>query len=117
MIETTQAFRLIQDNIGEIKENVMNEMSSIYSLGYSQGNHDGYSKALDDASKSIQKLDDVKTLSPQEFNLEMLRIKNESGDSPEEAHSRMDDLLCNTLVALGYGAGIEVFKNQEMWYS
>ena len=104
-----------QDITKKIKENVVSEMSQLYILGYSQGNRDGYSKALNDIKVPDRSLKEP--MSPQEFQIKMLDIMNMCGDTPEEAHSSMDELMCTLLISLGYQDGIDVFNSQERWYS
>lgn len=36
---------------------------------------------------------------------------------PEECHPEMDHLLCEVLTQLGYGEGVEIFRNTQKWYS
>lgn len=52
---------------------------------------------------------------PKEFKTAM-ELASISGNT-EEMHIDMDDLMCNLLIELGYGDGIEVFKNTNKWYA
>lgn len=42
--------------------------------------------------------------------------RDKNGDT-EDAHSNADDILCEILVELGYGALVEVYKKVPKWYS
>lgn len=55
-----------------------------------------------------------KEWSPERFRKAMLRA--ESGDN-EVAHANMDELMCQALRDLGYGAGIDIFDGQDKWYA
>ena len=55
-------------------------------------------------------------MNPEEFKNEMIIIR-EVYDSPEEFHIFADELMCELLRELGYGDGIDIFDNQEKWYS
>lgn len=39
------------------------------------------------------------------------------GYEPEMAHGQADDLLIETLIALGYKKGTAIFTKAERWYS
>lgn len=54
-------------------------------------------------------------ISPEEFCDRMSKLA-EIGDK-EASHSKMDDLLLETLDAIGYSGGVSVFKNAEKYYS
>lgn len=47
----------------------------------------------------------------------MKELKEQFGGDEEAAHGRMDDLLCDVLRSLGYGAGIDIFDDQIKWYA
>lgn len=53
---------------------------------------------------------------PDQFFLQMQKIREEVGDNEAIAHARMDDLMCRVLVELGYRDGVGVFGMQEKWY-
>jgi hypothetical protein len=53
-------------------------------------------------------------LTPEEFAKAM---EAASRQGTEEAHLEMDKLLCEQLEALGYKAGVEVFRNTKKWYA
>lgn len=36
---------------------------------------------------------------------------------PEDCHPEMDELLCKVLKQLGYGEGVDIFKNTKKWYA
>ena len=54
-------------------------------------------------------------LSPDEFRLQMKEI--EQNDDIEEAHGDADELMCSLLDTLGYGQGVEIFRNMDRWYA
>lgn len=62
-------------------------------------------------------------MTPKEFADEMRRITDDEwhkGDpywDAEQVHIAMDDVMCEVLEDLGYGEGIEIFKNEPKWYS
>lgn len=56
-------------------------------------------------------------MNPEEFYEKMLQLKNDFGDDEEEVHSRMDELMCDALSALGYGDGVDIFNRTNKWYS
>lgn len=55
-----------------------------------------------------------KVMTPNEFKEEMKLIANE-GDIGN-GHVEMDSLMCDLLIALGYGEGVEIFNSVEKWY-
>lgn len=54
---------------------------------------------------------------PEEFEIKMQEIKNTTEGDKEMAHGKMDDLMAQVLVELGYGKGIDIFESQDKWYS
>ena len=54
-------------------------------------------------------------LSPKEFAARMEKLAMNT--DLEGMHSDMDDLMCETLKALGYEEGIEIFENTDKWYA
>lgn len=59
-------------------------------------------------------------MTPKEFYEEMLLIKKEcldERDDKELVHVTMDNLMCKLLEELGYGDGVEVFRDTPMWYA
>ena len=60
-------------------------------------------------------------LSPSEFEERMRDISTSDSGYPgcntEDRHRAMDDLMCEILEALGYGKGVEVFKQTHKWYA
>jgi hypothetical protein len=59
-------------------------------------------------------------MTPEEFKTKMQEIRKELYDeeNDEEAcHCCMDNLMCELLVSLGYGAGVNVFKAAPKWYA
>jgi hypothetical protein len=55
-------------------------------------------------------------MSPEEFKDKMQAIFDLREDA-ETQHINMDDLLCETLIELGYGEGIKIFNNARKWYA
>ena len=63
-----------------------------------------------------------KIISPDEFQKKMkeIQIALDTGFlrlDNEEAHIKMDALMCEVLEKLGYKEGIEIFNNTPKWYS
>ena len=56
-----------------------------------------------------------KKLTPEYFEEEMKKISDI--DNIEDRHIEADALMCAVLDALGFKAGIEIFRNMEKWYS
>ena len=62
-------------------------------------------------------------MTPKEFADEMRRITDEEqhkGDlywDTEQVHIEMDNVMCEVLEDLGYGEGIEIFRNESKWYA
>ena len=54
-------------------------------------------------------------LTPQEFAEKMRELSEMN--YVESAHGPMDNLMCETLKALGYGEGVEIFENTDKWYA
>lgn len=54
------------------------------------------------------------SINPQVFESKM---KGFNEFDTEMAHVYADELMCQVLTDLGYGEGIEVFKNMTKWYS
>ena len=60
-------------------------------------------------------------LTPEEFKKQMDRIfpmyGHDTGSDLEATHLQADKLMCALLTELGYGEGIEIFKNADKWYA
>jgi len=54
---------------------------------------------------------------PEKFEDLIRNIAIDNYDDPEELHIKMDDLMCDTLRALGYGKGVKIFEDTPKWYS
>ena len=54
---------------------------------------------------------------PDQFYIQMQKIREELGGDEEVAHARMDDLMCRVLAELGYRDGVGVFDKQDKWYA
>lgn len=54
-------------------------------------------------------------MTPEEFKDAMSAINDEAWKDPEMAQSEADNLMCEMLSSLGYGEGVEVFRNMERW--
>ena len=54
---------------------------------------------------------------PEEFKSEIEEIIELTGESKENCHRHMDNLMCRVLTELGYGESIVLFKNQPKWYA
>ena len=42
---------------------------------------------------------------------------HDTGSDLEATHLQADKLMCALLTELGYGEGIEIFKNADKWYA
>lgn len=61
-------------------------------------------------------------MTPEEFEQKMNDINtgNFYGTDQydeEDTHRDMDNIMCNLLRDLGYGKGIDIFKDTPKWYS
>ena len=56
-------------------------------------------------------------MTPYEFSKRMRDIFVEYGEDEEVAHLKMDQLMSEVLIELGYGVGIALFNKQKKWYS
>ena len=54
---------------------------------------------------------------PEEFKSEIEEIIELTGESKENCHRHMDDLMCRVLTELGYGESVVLFKKQPKWYA
>jgi len=54
-------------------------------------------------------------MTPEEFAKKMKDIAG-LGD-PEEKHIAADDLMRQLLRQLGYGEGVDIFKDMDIWYA
>ena len=53
---------------------------------------------------------------PAEFERRMKEIENGGRYDVPDAHGDADELMCETLEKLGYGAGVEIFNSLTKWY-
>lgn len=60
-------------------------------------------------------------MTPEMFTDKMKAIINDSKNEivfdEEVAHARMDDLMCEVLVELGYEEGVRIFEETSKYYS
>lgn len=59
-------------------------------------------------------------MTPEEFKQAMADARrkfDEDKYDEEDVHIKMDNIMCDLLVSLGYGEGIDIFDNTPMWYS
>lgn len=56
-------------------------------------------------------------MKPEEFKQLMTKIIEEDGDNNQEAHERMDSVMCECLKSIGYEEGIIIFETQHKWYA
>lgn len=59
-------------------------------------------------------------MTKEEFYHKMLALKEEfidKRDDKECFHDRADGLMCDLLIRLGYGEGVEVFLDTPKWYA
>ena len=55
--------------------------------------------------------------SPREFEDRMKELASHQSDDREFMHHDMDDLMCDILEAIGYGRGVEIFRQTPKWYT
>ena len=61
-----------------------------------------------------------KPKTPDEFLAELKKIKTQCydhEDDVEKCHIEMDELLCQTLSALGYDEGVNYYRMTPKWYA
>lgn len=56
-------------------------------------------------------------MTPEEFEKEMITIRDRYGSDYEGFHIRADDLMCDLLRSFGFNAGIDIFEKADKWYS
>lgn len=57
-------------------------------------------------------------ITPEEFTLKMKEFANMAEHEDEEiAHGKADELMTNTLAALGYKEGCDIFDDMPKWYA
>lgn len=63
-------------------------------------------------------------MTPEEFAEKMKKARDTTcwifgSEVPdiETAHENMDDLMCHVLRELGYGEGIDIFRQTKKWYA
>lgn len=60
-------------------------------------------------------------MTPEEFKNkieEIIKTKGSRGEGDTEVcHAKMDDLLCETLIKLGYFEGVKIFMEEGKWYA
>lgn len=57
-------------------------------------------------------------ITPEEFTLKMKEFANMAKHEDEEiAHGKADELMTNTLAALGYKEGCDIFDDMPKWYA
>ena len=59
-------------------------------------------------------------ITPEEFAEQMRNIANGNGPygfDEEVSHGSGDYLMEETLIELGYGEGVEIFRNMPKWYA
>ena len=57
-------------------------------------------------------------ITPEEFALQMKEIANTAEhDDEEKAHGKGDQLMTDTLTALGYKEGCDIFDDMPKWYA
>lgn len=58
-----------------------------------------------------------RVITPEEFELRMIELRDNQGTCAEARHSIGDDMMCEILKELGYANGVDVFINMERWYA
>lgn len=59
----------------------------------------------------------MKKLTPEEFAERMKEIVDKYAGNQEAVHEQMDQLMGETLIALGYHEGIKIFNSTPKWYA
>lgn len=68
----------------------------------------------------------MEPVTPEQFSKEMRRLHERFySNSPleplqedrERVHGLMDDVMCKTLISLGYGEGVSIFYDTPKWYA
>ena len=54
-------------------------------------------------------------MTPEEFKKAMQKI-DDRGDK-EYGHMEADELMCDLLEELGYGEGVDIFRQMSKWYA
>ena len=63
---------------------------------------------------------DGQIMTPEQFRDKMAEIYHEwwiEKDDEEAGHIYMDALMMDILIKLGYGDGVDIFKNAKKWYA
>ena len=53
----------------------------------------------------------------EEFYHKMLALEEQYGSDQEKFHIEADTLICDLLIELGYGQGVEIFLDTPVWYA
>lgn len=68
----------------------------------------------------------MEPVTPEQFSKEMKRLYDRFySTSPfeplqedhERVHGLMDDIMCKTLISLGYSEGVSIFYDTPKWYA
>jgi len=55
-------------------------------------------------------------MTPKEFENIIRKIIHENYGDTELVHEKLDEVLCNALIEVGYKNGIRLFKTIRKWY-
>lgn len=55
-------------------------------------------------------------INAEEFAKQMKELENKYGTDREALHSKMDELMCKVLTEQGFGEGIKIFEDSDIWY-
>lgn len=96
-------------------------------LKYDRDQYDkGYADALKDLKITSQtglfySPKTLEKITPKEFYEKMKALSDSTVSDEyidlEDQHIEMDELMCEVLTQLGYGDGVEAFKNAYKWYA
>lgn len=56
-------------------------------------------------------------MTPEEFKRKLIRINSDPENTTECVHRAMDEVMCKVLEQLGYGEGVQIFKQTYKWYA
>lgn len=102
-------------SIADVPELIVdNEVIPCYRMKHEVPGWDENTKWPESSLEILEDCLSKELITPEEFLRKMKEIFKE-GDVVED-HIYADDLMCEVLTRLGYGSGVDVFKNAIKWY-